>query len=157
MRARSFDEIMNSTAENLTQNCGSGTQNCRNLTQNCRNIRVNFIPVEQMRYSTLDDYQIDPDGVLNITIAGTPDGRSNLALLIHALIEQFKAEQAGIMPIDVDRWDLSHPNSEEPAEEPGCPYRDAHDAALFAERAAAASLGLDWIQHTKNLEDCING
>lgn len=119
-------------------------------------IAVSFLPMKQMRYETLDDYTL-VDDVLLIDIADTGDARSNYSLLIHAIVEYQVATLAGVTIGQIDDWDFLHPNSDEPGEDPKCPYHAAHMAAMEAEKSAVSALGLTWAEHEQNLKRTIDG
>lgn len=124
-----------------------------------KSVTVTFVKQSNMRYDTLDDYVVvgNDNQDLVVQIADTGDKDSNLALLIHALIEYRVAQKHGITVEQIDQWDFSHAKSPEPAEEPGCPYGEAHQCAMTMEKCAVQTLGIEWVQHEKNLEECING
>jgi len=124
-------------------------------------ISIDFVPLHLQPYKTLDDYRITSQEVgpeiLQVLITDTGDRRSNLALLIHALVEQYRAEEDGVSIQEIDDWDFSHLDSDEPADEPGCPYQKAHSDAMFAEMTLCASLRLPWAEHESNLKRALNG
>lgn len=116
-----------------------------------KSLSVDFVAPEKMRYPTFDDYVEDGD-VLRVTIADTGNPQSNAAVLVHALVEYFVAARSGVTVEEIDNWDMTHTESEEPGEIWECPYRQAHHTAMNAERQFLRALGVPWAAHDWTLE-----
>lgn len=95
-------------------------------------IEIEFVEPHNMRYDTTDDY-VWKDGKLFVSIVDRENKLDRMAILIHALVEFAVAEDAGVIVQQIDDWDFSHLSSEEPGEEPGCPYGKAHGIAVAVE------------------------
>jgi hypothetical protein len=96
-------------------------------------IVVRFLPTKKMRYDTLGDYQ-EKDNQLSVHIAREGDFIEQMAILLHELTEWALVHRDGISLGSIDAWDMSHTDSPEPGEEVGCPYREAHAAAMDVEK-----------------------
>ena len=116
-------------------------------------IRVQFIPTKNMRYDTLGDYRWD-QGQLLVQIAQEGDFMERMAILLHELAEWAFVHRDKIPFSKVDEWDFSHPDSPEPGEEVGCPYRQAHIAAIGVEQTFRVYANIPDIEkgHTENEE-----
>ena len=95
-------------------------------------IVIRFCEPSEMRYDTTDDYQWI-DGHLAVTIVKGTSRLDRMAILIHALAEWAVAREQGVTIKQIDEWDFAHPESEQPGEEPGCPYMLAHFIATEVE------------------------
>jgi len=107
-------------------------------------------PVKKMRRAagpTVGDYYLDPDGTIRIVVADFGDPRYNALVHIHEATELLIVEQQGITWEAIDKYDSERPDSEEPGDEPDCPYHAAHAAADIAERAAAVAMGVAWADY----------
>lgn len=117
-------------------------------------IRIETIPHEQQRYTTVGDWFYEPDGTLVIRVSKLSDNKREFLIALHELIEVKLCEAAGITQVEVDYFDMvefsyaEHPD-EEPGDNPHAPYRRQHCIATGVERLIAAELDVDW----KDYED----
>jgi len=111
-------------------------------------IEIKAIDPSAIRYSTCGDWEWLPDGSLQISV---PDhgGQDNSAFLValHEMAEAWMCKKSGITEEEVNRWDISHPDAIEPAEEVGSPYADEHAIATQVELKVCAGLNMDWNKH----------
>jgi hypothetical protein len=98
-------------------------------------IEVNFKPLKEMRYPSLDDYYYKEDGTLVYDIADMGSVIYNKLNLIHAIQEEMLTNRKGTTEPEIAAFDVafeekikSGARSEdaEPGEEIGAPYRDEH-------------------------------
>ncbi len=103
---------------------------------------------EEMRYETIGDWQtmrehnIDYETKISITEMG--DKRMEFCLALHELIEWFLCEVNGVTEKQVDSWDMSHLESDDPGSENGAPYYEQHHLAIAFENLMAKLLHLNW-------------
>jgi hypothetical protein len=112
-------------------------------------ITLQTIPPSAIRYSTAGDwYWKDDELIIECPEHGNnPD--SAFALLLHELVEAWLCHRKGIAEEDVSGWDLAHPNSCEPAEEKGSPYRAEHEVATIVEKIVCFARGMVWEKHNE--------
>jgi hypothetical protein len=109
-------------------------------------VRLRVIPEKQQRYDTVGDW-LWSDSTLEIRIsreAADDDPRYATLLFVHELIEALLCRSAGISAAQVDSFDMSHLDADEPGADPAAPYHREHLAAEAAERALAAQLDVNW-------------
>jgi hypothetical protein len=106
------------------------------------------IPAYQQRYNTLGDYWTE-GGVTQFRVASFGNGDYEFLIFIHEVVEKQLARKMGVTEQQIDAWDLSHEDVEEPGELENCPYREAHLRAEAIERVVATDLGVDWADYEK--------
>ena len=112
-------------------------------------IQVKVVPHAEQRYDTIGDWQIDPH-TQNITFKVSRLGHpiSELAVIVHELVEAFLCRLHGISDIDVDRFDFAWGDAEgEPGAHPDAPYHLQHMLAEQVEHALVEACGMDWQEH----------
>ena len=107
------------------------------------NYLIKFIPQSEQRYATLGDYQTTGD-LCEIRVSTQPNSVFSMAIALHELVETYLCRLAGITDDEIDKWDLSWKSSEEPGDDPNCPYYQQHQFATKIERQFIESLGYDW-------------
>lgn len=110
------------------------------------NVRIEVIPHAKQRYNTLGDWLFEGDDLV-IRVSASGDWRSDMLVAIHELVEVVLCKADGVTQEVVDAFDMSHPDSEEPGDEPNAPYRDQHCHALAVERMVAAAMKYSWQHH----------
>ena len=115
-------------------------------------MRFEIIPHKRQRYDTCGDWYLDALGELVITASECADLRSSVAVLVHEAVEAMLCIEADVTPEDVDAWDVNWDGDGEPGDHPMAPYHTQHRIATCCEAAVAASLGLSWPDHERNLE-----
>jgi hypothetical protein len=111
-------------------------------------ITINIIPHSQMRYDTLDDWQMDGDNIV-FQIVDTGNNLYTKIVLVHALVEQLLTEAKGISEEEITRFDVDHPDSLEPGLEQNAPYRSEHLLAEGIERLICAYLNIPWREYNQ--------
>lgn len=116
-------------------------------------ITLRSIPHSQQTYPTAGDYFEHPDGTLEIVVSETGNEDYNLLVALHELVEARLMQKRGIPLRDSDKFDIAyeqqralgkHSESDEPGNDPQCPYRREHFTADVVERIMAHGLGVDW-------------
>lgn len=117
------------------------------------------LPHAQMRsYPDLGDWLVNADNSpALICAADTGDDRSNLAILLHEIVESFICFLTGVREeavTEFDRkWFAEHPESdEEPGNDRSAPYHMAHLIATRYERDFCDQIGLMWSVHEENCD-----
>lgn len=109
-------------------------------------VRLRVIPERQQRYDTVGDWLWN-DNTLEIRVsreAVDKDPRYAMLVFVHELIEALLCRATGVSAAQVDAFDMSHPQAEEPGADPSAPYHRQHMAAEVAERALAEQVGVKW-------------
>lgn len=91
--------------------------------------------------------------------ADTGDDRSNMAILLHEIVEVFLCWVHGVKEEDVTAFDKKwffeqgqgkHKEDDEPGYDPRSPYRDWHLVAERFEREFITQCGMMWEHHEQN-------
>ena len=109
-------------------------------------VRLHVIPEKQQRYDTVGDWQWS-DNTLEIRVSrevADDDPRYAMLVFVHELIEALLCRATGVSTAQVDAFDMSHLQADEPGADPSAPYHRQHVAAEAAERALAEQLGVKW-------------
>lgn len=121
------------------------------------NVKIEIIPHEQHRYTTVGDWFFDASGDLTIQVSKLSDWRREMLVAIHELVEVVMCRSDGISQAIVDDFDMNkfkysdHPD-EEPGDQPYAPYRRAHCVATGIERIMASELCVNWKPYEEELE-----
>ncbi len=121
------------------------------------NIDFKTIPHKDQRYDTVGDYQEDEHGV-HFTISEMDDGRHEMLIMVHELVEFFLVKLSGISLKSIDDFDIEFEknrtdgNEGEPGDDQRAPYFMQHQLATVVERVVAVMLGVLW----KDYERAIN-
>jgi hypothetical protein len=117
-------------------------------------IRIEFVKPAEFRLQSIENYgdywETENEMVFQILDCGNPF--YSLAILIHELQEKFEKDAAGISDAEVDTFDLSHPESNDPGWLEDAPYRKQHAHGDVMERMSIALSGNDWIDYEKCLD-----
>lgn len=118
------------------------------------------VPKELIRAEQSGDWSYGPDLIMAFVLEDCiPE--SQLAILIHELIEAFLCRKSGVSDKEVCAFDAlyekerqagQHGENHEPGDDPRAPYREEHMAATHVERAVCLALGLTWEEHEKEIE-----
>ena len=112
-------------------------------------VRLRVIPEKQQRYDTVGDWMWSQN-TLEIRVSrevADKDPRYAMLVFVHELIEALLCRATGVTTAQVDAFDMSHLQADEPGADPSAPYHRQHIAAEAAERALARNLGVDWKQY----------
>ena len=110
---------------------------------------VNFIPQSEQHYNTVGDYGEASNHIwFNITEFPDNPGYS-IAILLHEIHEFFRNKQLGITVEEVDKFDLGHPELDDPGLSPEAPYHKTHMEADAIERMSIIFQGFDWVEYDK--------
>jgi hypothetical protein len=120
-------------------------------------VELKSIDPNAIRYSTCGDWEWLPGDYLKVSV---PDygNRENSAFLValHEAVEAWLCKKAGIPENEVSKWDIDHPELEEPGDHPSAPYHDQHKTALEVEKIVAKALKLNWEDHEEWVQNAAN-
>lgn len=123
------------------------------------NIRIESIPHEKQRYSTVGDWYYEDNGkTLVIRVSDLGDERYNQLVAVHELIEVLICQQTFVSQAAVDAFDMEFEknrpegNIDEPGDDPHAPYRTQHSFATAVERMLAAAMGVSWSKYADAVE-----
>ena len=112
-----------------------------------KKIEINFIPKEKQRFecykaSGCADYFMLPRGLLVINISRSEAWRPQWLVLLHEIIEIILVLHKKISFIEIDKFDISHSDSEDPGALKSAPYHKQHIIALFLESYIARKISV---------------
>ena len=122
-------------------------------------VEISTIPHHHQPYPTVGDWRFKEDGTLTINVSNMSDGRYEMLVAVHELVEALLCRHRGITTEAVDEFDKAFEASRLPGDEsePGdhvdAPYRREHFFATNIERLLAAELGVDWATYDKEVND----
>jgi len=132
-------------------------------------VRIEFkvIPHKEQRYETVGDW-VDGKRVLKVRVSDLKDGRMEVLVFLHELIEAMLCKTAGVSQEEVDRWDEAYEVARakrgrkvapckcaffvEPGEDPHAPYFLQHAVATQCEKMLAKALDVDWEEYGRKVE-----
>ena len=114
-------------------------------------IWVQFIPHDLQAYNTVGDYCEDED-FIRFLISDTGNPIYNNAIVIHEFVEYARNNQLGISCELVTKFDLAHPELEDPGLSPLAPYHSTHMEGDSLERLFIILSGADWIEYEAALK-----
>lgn len=114
-------------------------------------ITIETIPQKDQRYDTIGDWQFLGDDLI-IKISSMDHYWSELLVGIHELIEAVLCKAFGISDREVDGFDMSHPELEDPGGNENAPYHMQHVFAEIIERLVCAEMGIEWNEYESVLE-----
>lgn len=123
------------------------TSKRRHYNRHLPHIEVASLQHKHQRYDTAGDYEAHSVYCWEVRISKMSDWRYEAVVLIHELVEMFLLKHHNISFDVVDKWDLTHPESDDPGELPGCPYRKEHLAAEKVEKLFALLMGVAWDEY----------
>jgi hypothetical protein len=119
---------------------------------------------KDQRYDTVGDWQFRPPSIheldpkvsedLQITISDTGDPKMNALIYIHELIEALlcKFHEPEITTEMVDKFDMEHPELDEPGESKEAPYHLQHIIASSIEEALAQIIKVNWEEYEERIK-----
>ena len=112
-----------------------------------KDIDIKFIPHNEQRYNTLGDYY-ESKHALHFRITQFPDHPEySYAILFHELLEKFRNDQLGIKDADVDKFDIDHPELDDPGWSKDAPYFKTHCEGDLIERLFIVLSGANWVDY----------
>ena len=115
-------------------------------------IIIETIKHSEQKYRTAGDYWREPDGTLRIVVSETGNNLFNSLVGLHELVEVLLMERRGIPLITSNEFDIVFErerdaklwvSTDEPGDDPRCPYRKEHRMASIVEELVAHDLGVD--------------
>lgn len=120
-------------------------------------INMVTIPHKDHRYETVGDWEILPDGSINIEVSDMGNEDYAFLVAIHESIEVWLCRKRGISEESVNAFDVEYESKRksgdesEPGDSPLAPYRKEHFFATSIERLICAELGVDWDEYSKTV------
>lgn len=111
---------------------------------NIKSVIIETMPPKQMRYRTCGDWWFSASGTLRIQVADSGNWLYNMLVGIHEFIEVVLCTATGVTQKQVDRFDFTHQDDDDPGEHPKAPYHRQHMCALAVEMLLATFLGVSW-------------
>lgn len=123
-------------------------------------INVKVINHKQQRYNTIGDwiwkYKSELDTlVLDIYVSDLGDNKMNALIAIHELVEAVlcRFNDPEITGEEVDKFDMSHPELEEPGDNLEAPYCTQHLVASDIEKMIAGRLKINWEDYERRIKE----
>jgi len=114
-------------------------------------LRFQTILHARQRYDTVGDY-LERGGEDVFLISDCGDRRVELLVAVHELVEKMLAESAGVTNKIIDRFDLGHPELQDPGDDPRAPCHRQHRTATRVERLLCEEMGREWRDYGRALE-----
>ncbi len=114
-------------------------------------ISVETIPHAAQRYETCGDWIFNGDELI-VFVSTLGDSNMEFLVALHEIIEAMVCDKAGIAEHDVSRFDIDHPELDDPGGDRRAPYHRQHVFAENIERMVAQELGVDWNAYTRRVE-----
>lgn len=99
-----------------------------------KKVNIEFIPHKNQRYETSGDYWIDDDDTIQFRISIFENPFYALYILIHEIAEFWRVMRKGISVKDIDKFDMDHPELDDPGMSMEAPYHDEHMRSITIER-----------------------
>ena len=116
-------------------------------------MKIRIVP--KSRYETAGDYFIEYGELVFQTI-DTGNDFYNCLILIHEIVEYFKAHKNMISIDTIESFDLSHLDLDEPGNAPDSPYRNEHQYAEAIEKIICLWVGEDFDKYEEELTKVMN-
>jgi len=110
---------------------------------------IKTVPHKKQRYNTWGDYY-DKGNKKMILVSdfGNPDYEFLIAL--HEFIESYLTEKRGIKEEDITRFDVEHPELDDPGLSRQAPYHREHMLAMKIEKILAKELKVNWKKYNNS-------
>jgi len=112
--------------------------------------------IKEHRYRSADDW-FDPMILskyikFNTVTADTGNMDYNFLILMHALVEQYLCYKHKIKDEVVTKFDMDHPELDDPGEAIEAPYHEEHMIANNIEAELSVALAVDWKKYVEAIE-----
>lgn len=116
--------------------------------------------IKDHRYRSVDDWD-DPtetiDGlVFSTQTADMGNMDYNFLVLMHALVEQYLCHKHGIKDAEVTKFDMDHPEMDNPGEDSKAPYNLEHQTANDVESMLSVALGVKWMDYETAIDKTLD-
>lgn len=116
--------------------------------------------IRDHRYRSIDDWD-DPtptiDGlVFSTQVADMGDMDYNFLVLMHAFVEQYLCHKHKITDEQVTKFDMDHPEMDDPGNSEEAPYHKEHMIANDIESALSVALGVKWIDYETAIDKTLD-
>jgi len=115
-------------------------------------IEIKSIDPVAIRYETAGDWIPLDDGSMQVLVPEYGNENSAFLVALHELVEAWLCRVARIPEEDVSKFDIEHPELEEPGDSMEAPYHKQHVIATQIERDVCNAMGIDWQKHNDWVE-----
>ena len=105
---------------------------------------VKVIPHLEQRYRTMGDYIREADGTVTISVSHTGNPDVNFIVSLHEMIEEYLTHKRGIPEPVIFRFDIDHPELDDPGMDPRAPYHREHFFCDIIDRLLCEQLGITY-------------
>lgn len=116
-------------------------------------IRIEFVPHTECRNQQVGDYGEDEKGIWFKIANDLGNDTRSMAVLIHEMWEKFRNDQLGIADADVDAFDETHQDDDDPGLLIDAPYHATHMESDALERMCIIMAGDDWTLYDQAISD----
>lgn len=122
-------------------------------------IVMTTVDVGKHRYPSADDYT-DPvikDDEIKFATTIINMGNSDYEFLVfmHAITEQYLCWKHGIKDKEITKFDMDHPELDDPGNSPDAPYNHEHEIATEVEALLSQELRVSWIEYEKTIDKAL--
>lgn len=119
-------------------------------------ITMDAVFIKQHRYASIDDYK-DPTIIgdwinFHTTVADMGNTDYEFLVFMHAIIEQYLCWKHGIKDKQITKFDMDHPEFDDPGNEDEAPYHKEHMIANDIESMLSVALGVDWKKYSMAID-----
>lgn len=119
-------------------------------------IDIATIPHKEHRYSTTGDFYLAND-IEMVKVSDMQNDKYEFLVALHELIEMNLCKAHGVEWNEVDKFDIEHPELDEPGDSEEAPYHKEHMFASKIERMMADEMGINWEEYNKVMDNLYNG
>ena len=78
------------------------------------------------------------------------DWRYSALVMVHELVEMILTKHRNVSWKAIDKFDMDHPELDDPGCDPRAPYYAEHMFAMRVEKMLASLLGVEWKEYNKS-------
>lgn len=97
------------------------------------------------------DYWVDERGILQIRAVKMHQPMFSYYILLHEFMEAVRCLKEGISLESIEKWDIEHPDHDDPGILHDAPYHKQHIESIFLEQLACLQDGLDWKEYNESV------
>lgn len=105
---------------------------------------MKVIPHNWQDYNTVGNYFTTSDDIRVIFVSDLLNPNYEYLIFLHEMVEQYLCFKNGIQEKDIDKFDMEHPELDEPGNNPKAPYFKQHAFATEIEAKMSVALEINW-------------
>jgi hypothetical protein len=117
-----------------------------------RLVTIDLVEHTEQRYDTVGDWEVTPGNTLKISVSHLGNHNMQVLVAVHELVEAILCFHRGVLPADVDKFDINFDGKGEPGDDPQAPYHREHVFATQVEQMLAQELGVDWDVYERRID-----